>query len=471
MVLSPAIEKLKKRIEDLELAINYSHDGLHLLDRDGNTILINKACEEKEGLSWDIVKDRTIAMLVEEGYLSDSATLKVLEQKASVTLIQQNKTGKQMIVTGTPVFDKDGEINRVIVNSRDITELNLYKKQLVETEMRLQNAGLANDNRSAAFGETPNIVCKSEGMKRVVRTAGVVAKVDSNVLITGESGTGKGLVSQYIHDNSSRKGNPFVKIDCGSIPDALFESELFGYEEGAFTGARTKGKIGLVELADGGTLFLDEVGELSLDAQSKLLRVIQDKEFLRIGGKDLIHVNVRIIAATNRNLRSMMENHGFREDLFYRLSVVPIHIPPLRQRRDDIHELILNVIARLENQYGIKKKINLNAIELLLDYEWKGNVRELENLIERICIISEKEIIGEQDLPLPIQNHLHSSFMDRGRGRTLRDLVADYERYILKKMLDEGKTVPAISRTLSVNVTTIRRKLDQYGLRNMHKRT
>ncbi|MDR1573628.1 MAG: sigma 54-interacting transcriptional regulator [Clostridiales Family XIII bacterium] len=453
------IEALQNRIKDLELAINFTHDGLHLLDEKGNTIFVNTSCEINEGLVWEKIKGKSIRRLMAEGFISDSVTLKVLEQNTVVTLIQKVKSGKEMLVTGVPIHDEHGKIFRVMVNSRDITELNLYKKQLAETEVRFQ---ITKNKLIGAQWDAP-IVCKSPRMQKVFDMAFAVSRADSNVLITGESGTGKGVVSKFIHDNcKERRDKPYVKIDCGSLPESLFESELFGYEEGAFTGASAKGKIGLMEIADGGTLFLDEIGELSLNSQSKILRAIQDKEIMRIGGKDVIRIDVRIIAATNRDLEKMVEAGAFREDLFYRISVIPIHIPPLRDRKEDIQELVLNAGRRFCEKYGFDKRIDMEAMERLLAHEWKGNVRELENLIERIFVVTDKNIIGAEDLP---QNVRNSGARDLTRpGDSLKEMLNDYEKRILEEMVRRDEHPQEIARKLKMDPTSIRRKLAKHKL-------
>jgi len=457
------IDRLNSQVRDLEIAFNFTHDGLHLLDGEGYTILVNASCQENEGLKWEKIKGKKISQLVEEGFLSESVTLKVLKEKKTITLIQQVKDGKEMIVTGTPIFDGD-RITRVMVNSRDITELNLFKKQLAETEMRFQAARNKINELRMADNMSSEIIYKSSEMGKVINTAIIVAKVNSNVLITGESGTGKGLVSQLIHENSNRKDKPYLRIDCGSLPESLIESELFGYEPGSFTGASTSGKIGLLEVASGGTLFLDEIGEISLGIQSKLLRAVQDKEIVRIGGKSAINIDVRIISATNRNLEAMVENRTFREDLFYRLNVVPIYIPPLRERMEDVQILVLRILQNLNKKYNQEKKIDLDAMETLMDYDWKGNVRELENLVERLYILTEKNLIGRADLPISILKKSGMNQPLHHEGNTLEQMHHDFERNVIQSFINRGWKPTEVAKTLDVDVTTIRRKMKKYGI-------
>lgn len=301
-------------------------------------------------------------------------------------------------------------------------------------------------------------------MKRTLHRAMLVANVDSNILITGESGTGKSVISRFIHDRSGRKGKPFMRIDCGSIPESLFESELFGYERGAFTGASQNGKAGLMELANGGTLFLDEIGEIPLSCQAKLLRAIQEREFLRVGGSQLVRIDVRIIAATNRDLRQMVEEKTFREDLYYRINVVPIQMPPLRERREDIPELIHRFTRHLCGKYGFSRKFTMDAIDRLSCRRWEGNIRELENFVEMMIITTEKSLITPEDLPALMREPRYEASPASGGGQSLRLRLEESERAILQECLDRGMRPGDMARELQVDVTTIRRKLARYHL-------
>lgn len=449
----------RRRIEALEEAFEASYDGIHILDSDGRTLLINKACERIEGITKEDIGDKTISRLVEEGYYDKSVTLMVLDEKREVTELQRAKNGKSILVTGMPIYDDSGEIVRVIVNSRDITELMDLREQLRHKEnlLNMYKEELNFYNMRSKF------IANSKPMKMVIKTAVSVAKVNSNVLITGESGTGKSLVAEIIHKNSSRKERDFVKIDCGAIPDNLFESELFGYEGGAFTGADSKGKAGLVEMADGGTLFLDEIGEISPMSQAKLLRFIQEKQFYKIGGKEPVEVDVRIIAATNRDLEEMVKEKAFREDLLYRINVIPIEIPPLRKRKEDILPLVLNRLRKINNEYDMKRSISAKAMDKLIEYGWPGNVRELENVIERIAVTASGDEIKAEELPETLLGN--SKFYLGGGSMTYRALMDSYEREILEKLIAEGCSPKELSEILAIDVTTVRRKLHKYGIK------
>ncbi|MBK5262661.1 MAG: sigma 54-interacting transcriptional regulator [Peptostreptococcaceae bacterium] len=456
-----SIEFLEEQLETLSIAFNSSFDGLHILDKDGYTLMINEACERIEGISADDIGNKNVRQLVDEGYFSESVTLKVLETKAPVTIMQKVKNGNEVLVTGMPIY-KNGVIDKVIINSRDITELNMLKNEISVSNLLLEKYQEEWQKLHSIMMDTGDIVCNSKSMKKIICISASVAKVDSTILITGESGTGKGVISKFIHDNSLRKNNSFVKIDCGSIPDALFESEVFGYEKGAFTGADIRGKMGLAQLADEGTLFLDEIGEVPLPIQTKLLRLVQDKEIVRVGGKTVSSVNIRIIAATNKDLSKMVKEGKFREDLFYRLNVIPIHIPPLVERKEDITNVILQRIKKINDKYGTNKCLSLEAIEKLMDYNWPGNVRELENIIERIVILSTEEKIGVKDIPNMIMRRKQN--LTFGNSDSLGGMMEMYEKQILEELLSKKLSAEKISKTLQIDVTTVRRKLHKYKL-------
>lgn len=334
----------------LEALIDSSYDGIYITDGQGITLAINKATERITGLFAKDLVGRNMKDLVKEGVFSESVTLKVLKEKKSITLVQRLINGRRTLVTGNPVFDANGEIIRVITNVRDTTELNRLREELEQsrqlTPLRIKEIQII------------DIVAQSKEMIDVLDLALLVARVDTPVLILGETGVGKEVIAQLIHRGSSRheKGS-FIKLNCGAIPEELLESELFGYESGAFTGARKEGKPGIFELANEGTLFLDEIADLPLVLQVKLLRVLQDQEFMRVGGIKPIRVNVRILAATNKDLEKLIQAGEFREDLFYRMNVIPIYVPPLRTRREDISSLLDHYLHVFNKKYSVKQRI------------------------------------------------------------------------------------------------------------------
>jgi transcriptional regulator with PAS, ATPase and Fis domain len=363
------------------------------------------------------------------------------------------KNGNEILATGTPIY-KNGKIDKIVVNSRDVTELNFLRQALSEKEtlakiyqeelrlLRLENL------------KDSDFVVKSQKMKQLEHLAAVVAKVDSTVLLTGESGVGKGVIGKYIHNQSNRREGPFIKIDCSAIPENLFESEVFGYEKGAFTGAEKSGKIGLLELAKGGTVLLDEIGDMPLHMQPKILRAIQDREIIRVGGKEVIPINVRFIAATNRDLKQMVADKAFREDLYYRLNVVPISIPPLRERKEDIIPLVRDITKKINERYGMNKTFTNSEIEVMLKYDWPGNVRELENIIERVMVTE------DGDLSL-IQSIVGMKDLAYGAGG-YKEKLEEYDKMILLESIKQEGSVLKAAEKLGIDAATIRRKLHKY---------
>ncbi|RUM30662.1 MAG: sigma-54-dependent Fis family transcriptional regulator [Aquifex sp.] len=308
-----------------------------------------------------------------------------------------------------------------------------------------------------------DVVAQSPVMKRVVEIAKRVANFDTTVLITGESGVGKEVLARYIHNKSRRKEKPFIAVNCACIPENLLEAELFGYEKGAFTGAYTS-KKGLIEEANGGTLFLDEVGELPLSLQPKILRFLQEKELKPLGSTKVKKVNVRVICATNRNLEDLVKEGKFREDLYYRLNVIRIHIPPLRERKEDILPLALFFIKKLSKKYGIQeKKLSPSAVKELLSYEWKGNVRELENVIERTLLLTEGDTIEKIFLDVPFLERCESK---KYTLKPYKQAKEEFERDYLKKLMEisEGNISKA-SRISGKTRAEIYRLLKKYGFK------
>jgi len=460
------IQYYKDLQQEYQTIFDSSYDGITITDGEGITLRINPACERIKGVRSEDVVGKHLQELVDQGVYSESATVKVLEKKAQVTILQKVPSGKEIITTGTPIF-KDGEIIRVVTNSRDITELNKLKRELSEVhELAEKYQSELKLLRSEQI-KTKDIVGRSSEMKKIITLANRVASVDSTVLIQGESGVGKGVVSKLIHSNSKRKMGPFIKIDCGSIPEALLESELFGYEKGAFTGANREGKLGIIELANGGTLFLDEIGELPLNLQVKLLRTLQDREICRIGGDKPISVDIRFIAATNRNMERMVKEKAFREDLYYRLNVIPIFMPPLRDRRDDIQPLIMNSIDKFNSKYNFHKRIESKAVEALIQYDWPGNIRELENIIERLVVITNSESIGIHDLPSPIVEFKRSrteKILDVGESLSFRKTMSECEKRLLVAVMENARSIKEMANILNLDRSNVRKKLKKHGI-------
>jgi len=466
-VIAHELESMKELNRELEAIFNSSYDEIYVTDGEGKTLKVNKACERFYGLKAEDIVGKNVSELEKQGLFSPAITPLVLKEKKRITSVQTTKSGQKLVVTANPVFDENGNIIRVVINSRDITELNNLRQRLEDTEKLMETYQQEITKLRKERLQSAEIVYQSTAMKHVVELVEKVAGVDSTVLIQGESGVGKGVIASKIHKLSKRKDGPFITINCGAIPDNLLESELFGYEGGAFTGAKKEGKKGLIELANGGTIFFDEISELPLNLQVKLLYVIQEKKLIRVGSSSYINVDIRIIAATNRDLQQLVKEKKFREDLFYRLNVVPIIIPPLKHRKEDIPILLDYYLKFFSEKYGLQKKLTPDAIEILCSYNWPGNVRELENLIERLIVTIEAFEILPVHLPEYIFHH------DKDAENVfvleicpLKKATEEVERQLIKKAFARYKNTYRMAEILGVNQSTVVRKMHQYGILN-----
>lgn len=461
------LESYKKVNKQLNAIIDSSFDGLWICDFEGRVVQVNKASEKISDIKADQVVGKKMEELIQEGMIDRSVTLEALNNRAGVTIVQNLKNGKQILVTGNPVFDDHGEISLVVVNERDITNLNKLRNELAESkalasEYRTQLSSLKHEK--SFLSET---AIRSEVMQKVIYRAMKVAQVDSTVLIRGETGVGKGFFAKLIHRASPLGERPFIRVDCGAIPETLLESELFGYEKGAFTGARAEGKPGLLELAEGGTLFLDEIGDLPLNVQVKLLRFLEEHTILRVGGTSHRAVEARIIAATHRNLQEMVKKGKFRKDLFFRLNVVPIHIPPLRERIEDIPPLIDLFLKDLNHRHSTQKTLLPRAIDCLCQYPFSGNIRELSNLVERVVVLTHDPEIRLEDLPFHVRHpDANSDMQPEMDGSTLSCAVARVEKEMIVRTLRDCGTQRKAARKLGINQSTLARKAKRYGIMN-----
>ncbi len=444
-------------IDELIPILDSISDAIFIDDAQGFTIWINKASEELYKIKRKDVIGKHVSFLENEGIFTPSVARIVMEQKKEVSTIHENKDGKRLLTTGIPIMDADNNMSKIITTTHDITELINLQNQLESFQNTL--SGLK------AQESFPDIVANSPSMYNVIQLTKRLSDIDSTVLITGESGVGKGVIAKLLHQNGSRRESPFVKVNCGAIPENLIESELFGYESGAFTGSRKDGKKGLFETANKGTIFLDEISELPLNLQVKLLQVIQEREITKVGGVESIPINVRIISATNKDLMSLVHQGKFREDLYYRLNVVPISIPPLRERPEDI----IPMIRIFLNQNNIKmkehKEIDSRTIAILMKYTWPGNVRELQNIIERLVITTKGTVIMPENLPSFIFETAAGIDSTSVHGiKSLKDALDQSEREILIKALEQYKTTRAMAKALGVSQPTIVRKLQKYAI-------
>ncbi len=454
------LQGYRRLTRELEAIFESSQDGLYIADGHAIGIRANRAYESITGLKRQDLLGKSLQQLVDEGFIDQSVTLEVLKQGKQVTIMQAIKGDKMVMVTGTPVFDDDGHIALVVTNVRDLTNLNQLRAQLEESKRltsRYYETLLEQEKFEHALQD---MVVRSNSLVQVVRKAIKVAGAATSVLIHGESGVGKSMLARIIHQMSPLKDGPFVKINCGTIPEALMESELFGYVKGAFTGAAPEGKAGLVEIGHGGTVFLDEVGDLTPAMQVKLLQVIEEKTFTRVGGTRTVAVEVRILAATNRDLKELVDRGQFRKDLYYRLNVIPIHIPPLRARREDIPALALNILEKFNKSMGLLKRMEPEVLDLLMRYDYPGNVRELINIMERMIVMSEGDLISLADLPGELKQPAASRSEPWGEeGLTLKQAVEALETHLIRGALKRHESVALAARALGVHPSTLWRKL------------
>lgn len=454
--------KLREATEDLNAIFEISKEIIVITDSNGTILRVSSSCQYIWGYSQTEIIGKNVYELEEEGVFQPSVAKMVIESKQMVTQLQTTLTGRRLLVTGTPVFNSEGELVRVVNTSKDITDetklredIKAYRREIERYEKELNSL----KNQYSDFSP------RSKAMQNIKDLALTIAEVPSTVLITGETGVGKSFLAKFIHEHSDRANQPFVTINCGSIPENLLESELFGYMPGSFTGASKEGKKGLVEIADKGILFLDEISEIPLRLQVKLLQLIQEKTYFPVGSVECKKADIRIIAATNQNLLKMVQEKTFREDLYYRLSVIPIHIPPLRDRREDIIPLARSFISKYNQLYKRNRELSPEIYELLTSYDWPGNIRELENLIERIVVTTKHEFVELEDLPHYITRiFCESNETDRNSQLTLKEALEKTEVDMLKKALSKCRTTVEAAKMLGIDQSTVSRKMKKYGI-------
>lgn len=465
--LAEEITNLKHVQNMLEAIIQSSDDAISVVDEKGNGILINPAYTRITGLKKEDIIGKPATADISEG---ESMHLQVLETKKAVRGVRMKvgSSNRDVVVNVAPIM-VNGELKGSVGVLHDLSEIQNLTQELKRARQIIRNL--------EAKYTFDDIIGSSKEMKEALEQAQLSAKTPATVLLRGESGTGKELFAHAIHNASERKYNKFIRVNCAAISESLLESELFGYEEGAFSGAKRGGKRGLFEEAHHGSIFLDELGELSQNTQAKLLRVLQEHEIVRVGGTKPISINVRIIAATNANLEKAIAEGTFREDLYYRINRMPIYIPPLRERKEDIPSLSKHLLKKLNLEYGRTiEGISEEALHMLMDYTWAGNVRELENILGRAMIFMKpyEHIIKKQHLPslllkdgaalkpaMQDQDHLHSEMSKF----TLAEQVAKFEKNIIESALKKhngNKT--AASRELGLSIRNFYYKIQKYQI-------
>ncbi len=449
-------------IENFERVIDSSFDGMFITDGVGNVLYLNTAYEKIASLKREDLLGKNMVDIEKAGIISKSATLIVLKKRKTTSINQEFKTGRTALVTSTPIFNNKNEIIFVVTNVRDISELEQLKKKVQANSNLVKKYVYQIEDLKNQLTHDDKIIAEDYKMLKILQSVKRVAKVDTTVLLLGETGVGKEEIAKIIYKNSLRVDGPFIKVNCGAIPENLLESEFFGYEKGAFTGANNVGKIGLFELADNGTIFLDEVAELPLNMQVKLLRVLQEETITRIGGHKEIKINVRVISATNNDLEEMVKNGLFREDLFYRLNVIPITIPPLRERRGDIAPLIKYFVEYYNTKYNTNKKIDSKVISILYEYSWPGNIRQIKNNIERMILLSEDSLITIKDIPTDIVKEENGELINEIDNKTLKEAVGILEYKMITNAYEKYKNVRDASKTLGIDAATFVRKRKKY---------
>ncbi|MGD6964436.1 sigma-54 interaction domain-containing protein [Fictibacillus phosphorivorans] len=447
--------------------LNSINDAIYITDKNGVTVWANHISEIMTQVPREKLIGRNVRDLEREKVFSPSVTRLAAEANSNVSTVQKMGDGRKYITTGHLVKDDEGEIIVIVAHCRDITEAVKTSSRLRDTEELLEK--YSQELRKLKIPLHNN---QSSTMKELIlhpsteKIIGKIANVDTTALITGETGTGKSVVAERIHFLSKRHKAPFMQINCASMPEQLLESELFGYKKGAFTGANSSGKHGLIQAAEGGTLFLDEIGELPPHLQAKLLHFLQTKNYLPIGGRDYIQANVRIIAATNRSLEQMTDDGSFRSDLYYRLHILSINLPPLRERKEVIEDLAFYFLDTCNQKYNVNKRMIPSVLDIFQSYTWPGNIRELENLMERLVILSD-QTIEEKDLP---QKMMNDKFLPdyvklaEKNSTSMPEFLESIERNMILDTLKTEKSTRKAARKLGVTQSLLMRRIKKYGI-------
>lgn len=455
------IHRLESLIENnrkLWSIIEYSANSISVVDQSGEILYVDSVFEKGTGVSAGTLVGEKVDKMEEMG-VKPSVSALALQEKRKCTVWQNSpKDNANWIATGVPIFDKNGNLEMVVTNAANvdkISQINDYLKNRVNMV-----------SSKTQTMQSPQHACQSPAMRDVLRRADKVKALDTTVLITGESGVGKGVLSRYIHQGSNRAKDNYIEINCSAIPENLFESELFGYESGAFSGAKKDGKLGLLEMANKGTLLLDEIGDMPIHLQAKLLKVIQDKQILRVGGVTPIKIDVRILAATNKDLKQEVKKGLFREDLYYRLNVFPIHIPPLRERKEDVSILLSHFFKLFTKKYNRKTILSKATQDRLLNHTWPGNIRELEYAVERIVIMNEgvadEEPITTEESQLALSAGSDEQAVEVRRLIPLSEAIEEAERQLFRLATKESGSSYEVARKLETSQPNAYRKMKKY---------
>jgi PAS domain S-box-containing protein len=452
-----------QRMEKDYLSILESlHDDFVIVNGDGQLITVLPNFETFYGVPASEVLGKTVYEMEDLKIFNPSIAARVMRSKKTETVLQMTGSGKYLMCTAIPIKEESGNIIKVVSFSRDVTQFELLKEQ----HAKLQDAIQFYDQELARLKEiqeaSEEIIGDSREIKTIVEMLMKASSFDATVLLTGESGVGKSMHAKFIHKHSSRSKGPFVEINCGAIPETLFESELFGYEKGAFSGASSGGKMGWIEKANSGTLFLDEVADLPFAMQVKLLKVLDNKKVSRVGSLKEIEVNFRLVAATNQNLEKLVKAGTFREDLFHRINVISIQVPPLRDRKNDILNLTSFFTKKYSEKYSREINFSSKALDALLNYKWPGNVRELENLVERLFLTVDGYVVTEKDLPATITKKEPQPIYSI-ENQTLPEVLASIEKEIILNSYKKHGNTTKVASELGISQPSVSVKLKKYG--------
>ena len=486
------LEAFHQRGIDFKEVVDNLDDGIMITDAGGTVLYINPAYTRNTAITEEDVLGKSVySMMGKDKLFTGGAVSSVLETgKSAFRLSTTYKTKEPLVgyVIGTPVFKEDGTLRQVIACSRPIVTLDSLQEDFEAFLKEVNSLHPKAISKDSDKHLSDRMIGARGCLRQIDTLIDHVAPTDASILITGESGVGKEVVADEIYRRSLRRDKPYVKINCTSIPGHLLESELFGYERGAFTGANTKGKIGLFEYANHGTLMLDEIGDMPMDLQVKLLRVIQSQEITRIGGTKPIKLDIRFLALTNADLKKKVAENTFRQDLYYRLNVIPISIPPLRERPEDFEALCQHFIQRFSEKYHRSFSLTPWQMEYLERYPWPGNVRELENVMEYLILCSsgigriEDDIlkgllnVPEEDQPeeaprketpapeAPVEAETPAVQQPAAENLDLAQAVAQFEKQLLEQVLEESDSLREASKKLNINASTVCRKIKQYQI-------
>lgn len=446
--------------QDLQSIMNLSGELMTIVDKSGNVLNVSSSCEQLMGIKAQRFIKKTVYDLQNEGIVSFSSTIQVIQTKKKVTIAQTTQLGKRLLVRGYPIFNENGKLSKIINISSDVTKEENLRTNLEDTKELLD---YYRSELNSIQKKEQRMIIRSKPMQEIYELICKIADVQATISIFGETGVGKGVLAKTIHDLSSRRDHPFIKVNCGTIPETLIESELFGYSKGAFTGANKGGKKGLITAANHGTLFLDEIGELPMHLQAKLLQVLQEGQFTPLGETTPKKVNVRYIVATNRDLEYMVRNEEFRKDLYYRLNIIPITIPPLRKRKEDIPILTEFFLNLFNQRYNQSKTIDNQVVQWFVDYEWEGNIRELQNTVERLVVTTSKDHIQLGHLPYEISSNKNHD-VSPSNHLSLKERLSQYEKEIIEKTLQHSSTLKEVSKKLGIDTSTVSRKMKKHGI-------